>query len=265
MWEFKMATSKFLLSTDVLWGYWLDLIFRIAKDVWFDWLDLALRKAFDSWNVEYVKWLIEQYELPIRVIQVSDNLNRKEMNHAVDIARAVWANVISINAPGIMNFKAFKFIKEFLRFYLRANANIQIWIINPEKNNFLNIVPTHYFGSIQETVKKYRMRLAIDVSNMEEEKVDYTLIRKLSNILPHLILMYVSDKGKTGKWHVPLWDGVLKLPQLFKRMKQMEYQGDFSLKVDISKENLVDIEKVKIILKKCKTYYIENYTDIKIV
>ena len=74
-----------LFSTDSLSGYWLDLVFQLVKEAWYDGIDLAIRKNFDSWKIDYVKKLSEEYQLPIKVIQTSDNLNDKEINRAIDL------------------------------------------------------------------------------------------------------------------------------------------------------------------------------------
>jgi hypothetical protein len=47
----EQQKADFLLSTDTLPGYGLDLIFKIAKRIKFDGLDLAMRKNFDAWNI----------------------------------------------------------------------------------------------------------------------------------------------------------------------------------------------------------------------
>ena len=72
----KIEDVKFLLSTDTLPGFWLDLVFELAKEAWFDWLDLAIWKNFDAWNVRYVKKLVAKYDFPIKVIQTSSKLNK---------------------------------------------------------------------------------------------------------------------------------------------------------------------------------------------
>ena len=54
------STPSFLLSSDTLTGYGLDLIFDVAKQNGFDGIDLAIWKNFDSWNIEYVKKLVDK-------------------------------------------------------------------------------------------------------------------------------------------------------------------------------------------------------------
>ncbi|USN54503.1 MAG: hypothetical protein H6765_08340 [Candidatus Peribacteria bacterium] len=57
---------------------------------------------------------------------------------------------------------------------------------------------------------------------------------------------------------------MLKLPYLFKKFKQFEFDGYFSLKLVLDKKELADIEKVELILKKCKMNYQENYETVVI-
>jgi sugar phosphate isomerase/epimerase len=64
------------------------LIFDLAKSSGFDGVDLAMWKNFDAWNVNYVKKISKNYDLPVRVVQVSSNVNEKELNKALDICDA---------------------------------------------------------------------------------------------------------------------------------------------------------------------------------
>ena len=68
--EKKVRNVKFLLSTDTLPGFWLDLVFQLAKEAWFDGLDLAIWKNFDTWNLRYVRKLSEKYDFPIKLYKL---------------------------------------------------------------------------------------------------------------------------------------------------------------------------------------------------
>lgn len=257
--------AKLLLSTDSLSWYWLDLIFQTAKDIKFDGIDLALWKNFDARNIDYVKRLIKTYKIPVNVVQVSENVNRKEMNQAIDLAKVVWAEVISINSPYIFNIRTYKFLTNNFASYRNHNKDMKLSIINPPKSSlFVLPIPKYYFTNIVEIIKKYKAYLALDIANIEEVVLETTFLRKISNFLPYISTVYISDKTKTGKSHVPLWDGVLKLPTIFKKFKQNEYFGYFSLKLEIDKKDLADLDKVVQILKKCRLHYKENYQDLVI-
>lgn len=255
-------SAQFLLSTDTLSWYWLDLIFDTARELNFDGIDLAMRKNFDAWHISYVSDLVQKYNMPVKVVQISNNANIKEMNQWVDLGKELGVEAVSINAPGIWNISSFRFLTSNLPAYKAHNKWVKFSIINPEDKNILWVIPKYYFSSMVEIIKKYRMYLALDVAHVQEEVLENQFLRKIGNFIPYLSVVYLSDVGKDNKKHLPLWDGVYKLPTLLRKFKQNEYYNFFSLKLDISKKDLADIDKVKVILKKCRTYYKENYEQL---
>jgi len=255
---------KLLLSTDTLWGYGLDMIFKVAKEVGFDWIDLAVWKVFDSWNIDYVKTLSKEYDFPVESIQVSSNINRKEVNHAVEIARELEAKTIVFNAPVFYNFRAFKFVKDNIAYYKKSYRNIEFCMLNPPKSNLLAVFPTHHFSNIGEIIKKYKFFLWLDVSNVNEDSMELDLIRKLPNIVPYIGQIYLSDKSKYKGSHRSLGDGTLKIPAFLKKLKKLSYMKNFCIKLDMDKKELVDMDKIKIILKKNVIYYKEFYEDLEL-
>ena len=256
--------AQFLLSTDTLSWYGLDLIFDTARDLNFDGIDLAMWKNFDAWHIEYVNDLVKKYKMPVKVVQISENANIKEMNQAIDLGKQLNAEVVTINAPSIMNIKSYRFLKGNLPSYKAHNKTVKFSIINPEDKNFLGVIPKYYFSSVIEIIKKYRMYLALDVSNVEENILDYQFMKKMGNFIPYLSVVYLSDVGKWGQRHLPLGDGVYKIPTLLRKFKGHEYDGFFSLKLNLSKKDLSDIDKVRVILKKCRVYYKENYEQARV-
>jgi hypothetical protein len=94
-------------------------------------------KNFDAWQQTYVKELIEKYEMPVPVVQTSRKVNLKEMNEAVDLARTIGSEVVSLNAPEFFNVASGRFVKNHLPAYKHHNKEIKFSIINPEKVNYL--------------------------------------------------------------------------------------------------------------------------------
>lgn len=260
----QVKKPKFLLSTDTLSGYGLDLIFNMAKKLWFDGIDLAMWKNFDAWQQTYVKELIEKYEMPVPVVQTSRKVNLKEMNEAVDLARTIGSEVVSLNAPEFFNVASGRFVKNHLPAYKHHNKEIKFSIINPEKVNYLWIIPKYYFSDMVQIIKKHKTYLALDIAHMEEEVLESQFLRKMANFIPYLSVVYISDVDKHGKKHLPLGEWELKLPLLFKKFKGLEYDGYFSLKLDLSQKVLADMDKVELILKKCRVHFNENYEQIVI-
>ena len=260
----RKKQPELLLSTDSLSGYGLDLIFQIASEYGYDGIDLAMRKNFDAWSIEYVTKLTKKYKLPVKVIQISSKVNIKEMNQAVDLAKALEAEVITINSPEIFNIQSYRFLTKHLPAYKAHNKQIKFAIINPQEGSYIGIIPKYYFKNMVQIIKKYTMYLGLDITNMNEEVLEYQFMRKISNFIPYLGVVYLSDVDKRGRNHLPLGDGQLKLELLLKKFKQFEYEGPFSIKLNLPKKTLADIDKVEVLIKKCRVYFTENFTDLKL-
>lgn len=257
--------DNFLLSTDTLWGVGLDLIFESAKKAGFGGIDLALWKNFDAWNVSYVKKLAEKHDLPVKVIQTSASLNKKEMEKALDLCEALNVDTITINAPKFFDYRPFNFIKDNIGSYKKANKDISFSIINPLDSSFFAVpIPKYRFSNLVEIIKKYGCNLWLDIAWLDEDSFEDDFMRKLEDFTPYLSAIYLSDKTKEGKPHVLPGDGTLKLPTLLKKLKKNKYSRYFSLKINISKWDLADSDKLDLILKKATKYFEENYVDVKL-
>lgn len=252
---------KFILSTDTLTGYWLDLIFDLAKSAGFDWLDLAIWKNYDAWNESYVKSLALKHEMPIINVQVSSKVNEKELNQALDICAVTWSKSITINAPSYFDLTTFKFITKSLEAYKKQNKDIKFAIINPPEETYLLPIPKYRFTNIVEIVKKYNAYLGLDISNIDETALDIKIFKKLDKFTPHISTIYFSDKTRWGLGHILPGDGTLKLESMLKELSKTWYQWSISLKINIDKKDLADIEKVLLILKKATKYLNENYPN----
>lgn len=146
----------FLISTDSFSSCGLDMVFELSKEAGFDGIDLAIRKNFDAWNVEYVKKLSKTHNLPVKVIQVSENVNQKELNKALDLCEATGADTITINAPKFFDLKTYNFIVDNIATYKKENKHIHFSIINPEESNVFALpIPKYRFTNIVDIVKKH--------------------------------------------------------------------------------------------------------------
>ena len=259
-----MCKNKLLLSTDTLYWYWLDMSFIIAQEMWYNGIDLALWNNFDAWNMDYVQRLIKTYKINVFSIQTSDNLNKKELSYAIDLSQALGVKNININPPKYYNRRAIKFIISNLPLYRKTYSNFNFNIINPPKDYLLTLLPKYSFTNITEVLKTYKLKIALDISNIEEDKFDLHLIKKIPNLLPYIPLIYISDKDKLWKGHIPLWDWNMKIPSFLKKLKQLDYDWFFSIKLKITKKDLSDLDKIRLVLKKSKIYFLENYLNLKL-
>ncbi len=261
----ELKKSLCLFSTDSLSGYGLDLVFDLVKEAWFDGIDLAIRKNFDSRKIDYVKKLSETYSLPVKVIQTSDNLNDKEINRAIDLCYELGADTIAINAPSFFNFKAFNFIADNVLRRRKEHKAIHFTIINPEDASLFALpIPKYRFSNLVEIVKKYLCYIGLDISSLDSDGFENDFMRKMKDFLPYLAVIYLSDKTRVWEGHILPGEGVLKLPSFLKKLKEYGYNRYISTKIKITKWDLADSDKVKIILKKARTYLQENYDEVEL-
>lgn len=255
--------TDFLLSTDTLTWYGLDLIFDTAVQAAFDGLDLAMRKSFDARNADYIAKLSKKHNMPVKVIQVSNKANTKELNQALDLCAATWARQITINAPDFFDLWVYNFLIDNLPSYRDHNKDITFSIINPPQSNFFALpIPKYRFANIVEIIKKYWCHLWLDIVNIPEEALENDLLRKLDKFVPYMSVIYFSDKTKLWKWHVLPWDGTLKLTSILKKLSKENFSWSLSLKIDIEKSDLADSDKVALILKKATTFHKDYYDSL---
>ena len=151
--------ASFLISTDSFSNCGLDLVFELSKKAGFDGVDLAIRKNYDARNVDYVQKLSKTHDLPIKVIQVSDKVNQKELNKALDLCEATGADTITINAPTFFDMKTYNFIVDNIDTYKKENKHIHFAIINPENANIFALpIPKHRFSNIVEKIGRASCR-----------------------------------------------------------------------------------------------------------
>ena len=216
----KSASPLFLLSSDTLSSYGLDLVFEVAKEAGYDGIDLALRKNFDAWNTSYVKRLVTKHGIPVKVVQISPNVNIKEMHKAIDICEAIGADTITINAPKLFNLKSYSYLNDNLKKLRDDYPHIKFSIINPEDATLFALpIPKYRFSNIVEIIKKYGSYLGLDIANLDADAFEDDFLRKLAQFVPYTSVIYFSDKTKLGKSHVVPGDGVLKLQPFLKKLK----------------------------------------------
>ena len=93
---------------------------------------------------------------------------------------------------------------------------------------------------------------------MDTEDLEGNFTNKLDDFSAYFALVYISDKSKGGKPHLMPGEWILKLPSFIKKLKKAGYTRPFSVKLDLTKEELADVDKIEIILSKSREF-IEKY------
>lgn len=263
--KFDWTDVKFLLSTDTLSWFWLDLIFEMAKNAWFDGIDLAIWKNFDAWNVRYVKKLVAMYDLPVRVVQTSPKLNKKEIDKALDLCEALNVDTLCINAPKFFDYKSYNFIIDNLEQYKSKNKDIKFSMINASVSNYppFYLIPKYRFNNVVDIIQKYWCNLWLDVSNMDLDSFESDFLKEVDRFVPYVSCLYISDATPSSH-HLFPWEWEMKIPELLRRFRREWYSRFISLKINLAKVDMSDPDKLDLLLKKTVEYFDTYYVNADI-
>ena len=246
------------LSTDSLRGYGLNRTFKFIKDAGYDGVDLYIDpRDFDSQNTEYIKELIQQYQLPVVSLQTGINATAEEIVDAVEMAKALGTKVIVVQPPKMFSFKYIKWLTTEVP-KIRQREQISIAMENASAEMFLGIIPERAMNSLNE-LKKFK-HAALDTSRVAQKKED--LIRVFNSINKYLVHVHVSNVKK-GKFYALPDEGVLPLESFLTKLKQEGYRGAISFKISPRFMQAGDDKKVAKHLEDCKKFYETHYVKIE--
>lgn len=245
------------LSTDSLRGYGLNRIFQFAKEAGYDGVDLYIEeKNYDTQNADYIKSLSSEYEMPILSIQLP-NATPKRLDSVIDMAKKVHCKVIIIQPPKILNFGQTSWLKNKVP-KIRAKENISIALENAPADLILGIIPKHAMNNIVE-MKKFK-HACIDTTRIASKRQD--LMRVYKSLAKYLVHIHLSNvKGSKG-YYLPD-DGILPLESFLTKLKQDEFPGTVSMKVNPKFLEAGDDEKLLKHLKEMKEYYDKYFINAK--
>ena len=246
-----------LLCTDTLQGYGLNRIFKLAKEAGYEGIDLSVDfNLFDTCNKEYIKELVEQYQMPVHAISAPKQRSAKKIKEIVEIAKHVGSKVIILQPPKIHEFKIISWLQKEVP-KLREKEFISIALENAPSGTFLGIFPEHALSNTQD-LKKFK-HVSLDTARIGESKKD--IIRAYGVFKKFLVHIHLSNMYK-GKKYAPLNNGILPLESFLTKLKQDKYPGAISIKILPKHVNAGDDEEVIESLKKAKKYYDKYYTNV---
>ena len=248
------------LSSDSLKGYGLNRIFKIVKDAGFDGLDLFVDpRDFDTQDADYVKELIDQYDLPVLAIQAAPTGNARTIIDAVEMAKKIGTKVIVIQPPKMFNFKYIKWLTTEVP-KIRQREEISIALENASGETFLGIIPENAMNNLNE-LRKFK-HAALDTTRVAQKKDD--LIHVFHMLRKFLVHVHLSNVKK-GKGYALPAEGVLPLESFLTKLKQEGYRGAISYKINPHFLEVGNEERVQKHLADCKKFYEEYFVKIEIL
>lgn len=247
-----------VLSTDSLRGYGLNRIFELAKKAGYEGIDLSVNYGqFDTYNEEYLKQLIQEYNIPIQSISAPNQMASKNIKQLINMAKELNVKVVILQPPKFLDFKLSSWLKKEIP-KLRETNKMSIALENAPAGTLLGILPGHALSNTQD-MKKFK-HIALDTARIGEKRED--LIRTYSSFKKYLVHIHLSDLHLGKKYGIP-GEGILPLESLLTKLKQDSYPGAISIKILPKHLHAGNDEKVVEELVKIKKYYDKYYTNVK--
>jgi len=246
------------LSTDSLNGYGLNRIFAFAKEAEYEGIDLYISpKLYDTQNAKYIKSLSTEYKIPVVAMQLPDP-TPKRIEKAIEIAKTVGCKVIVVQPPKIFSVRQTSWLKTQVP-KIRAKENISIALENAPSDMILGFIPKHAMNNVVE-MKKFK-HACIDTTRVATKKQD--LIRIYKSLSKYLVHVHLSNVKGSKKYYLPD-DGILPLESFLTKLRQDNFPGSISMKVNPKYLNAGNDEKLMKHLKDMKEYYDKYFANIEV-
>lgn len=248
------------ICSDSFKGYGLNRIFDFVKKAGFDGLDLNIDpRNFDSQDAEYVKSLIEQYQLPVLALSTPITSSAKKIQGAVDMAKVLGTKVVVIQPPKIFDFQYANWLKNEIP-KIRQRESISIALENAPSETFLGIIPEHSMNNVID-LKKFK-HVCLDTTRVATKKED--LIRIYKALKPFLVHVHLSNVKSGTPYSMPQ-AGILPIESFLTKLKQDGFPGTISMKVNPKFLNVGSDKEVLKELATLKDFYQTYFVNIKTV
>jgi len=254
-----------ILSTSSLKWYWIHKIFTIVKKAKYDWIDLIIDdKNYDTLDWEYLKNLVEEFNLPILSITAPDKwLNKQKIDKILNIAELVKTQVINFYPPVFLEKNNDWYLKYLLK--IKKESWLTIAIQNVEQKFKLFIIPEFKHSWLTE-LKRLTWDTALNIWNVD--KSSWIDLIKLQTILWNTVKnIFLNDKNWQKDWLLPWnawwWISYLPIESFLMKLKWVWYDWFFSLRV---RSNILwsgDDSKVLYNLEQTKKYLTKHFYEYK--
>jgi len=249
-----------ILSTDSLRGYDLNRIFEITKKAGYQGIDLAIDNSrFDTYDTQYIKKLIEEFDLPVHSVCTPKQISVKKLTEIVELTKDINAKVLVLQPPKRFgSSKLTKWMKKEVP-KLREKNSISIAIENAPAGMFLGFIPEYSLSNTAE-LKGFK-HVSLDTARIGENKKD--LMRAYNSLKKYIVQVHFSNLYHNKKY-APPQEGIMPLESFLTKLKQDKYPGAISLKVLPKFLKAGKEDKVISNLKEIKKYYDKYYTEVTV-
>lgn len=240
---------KLSFTTASLEGYGLNRIFEFAKELGFDGIELSLsRRNLDTMDKDYVKSLVDQYNLPVLAIETLDGSKEKQIVEAVELAKTVGSKIIIVKPPKIFDFKYATWLQSEVP-KIREREEISIALENAGDDTIFGFIPATAMNSLSD-LKKFK-HVCINTGYIASKKQNIIdVLMSMKNYLVHVHLSNIKH-NKVGA--LPQ-EGILPMESFLAKLKQEEYKGTISFDINPKNLHINKTDEMKRLLTEAKEF-----------
>ncbi len=245
-----------LLNSQSLPHYGLERFFEFTKQAGFDGVEITVTHNLDTQNPDYLKRLVERYQLPVRAFSV-DGKHVEQLTEAFQLTVREFPGV-TLNLPPAPNF-AFKY-KKWLKVIvpkLCQKYNL--------KSNLKNVPVETMFGILPKSLQNSLAALkdlgyvCLDLSALWSSKDE--VMRAVQFLGGNLRHVYLSNVHANIPY-VGLAKGVLPVESLLNKLALNQFKGDFTLFLGHKQLHEGQTDRIFSELKLSKDFFDKYFTNV---
>lgn len=220
-------------------------------------MDLCVNfSEFDTFNTEYLKKISAESGVKIVSLTAPESkLTTGQLEFILNMAEELGVKSVNVHPPHRLQ-KEKDWFGEHLQLLQQKHASVTINVINAPPKTWMFII-AEYGDARPETIKKMTEHTALSIANIDPNSgVD--LMRTFYLLGSTMEFVYLSDRRDDDKKLFP-GDGLAPLESLLIKLKDVKFNGIFSLQIDPSSLSAGDDEAVLKNLERAKSYLYKYY------
>jgi hypothetical protein len=200
----------------------------------------------------------------ISITAPKKGMDKKKVDHIVEIAKKVWAQSITFSPPHITDKNTSWFSQYLMK--IKRDTWLSILVQNVEPKMLLFVIPEYRNNTFTE-IKKVTWDTALNIWSLDKSswmdplKAQRILWATMKNV-------YFCDKTGSKTWLLPWWAwwwvSYLPLESFLMKLKTIWYKWFITLKVRPTELWAWNDDRVLQNLEYAKNYYKKHYFEFKI-
>jgi len=241
-----------LLTSQSFPHYGLERFFKFAKETGYDGVEIMINQNFDTQSPEYLKELEARYQMPIKAFSLTNKNPERYLEAFQKTTREFEGATLNLESAEVFSFGYKTWLQNTLPRFARK-YKLKLNRANSKSKALFGIIPSKTDNSL--FALKKTGKVALDFSALwASQEEPMRAIAFLKESLGHV---YLSNVFK-NQLYSPLNKGVLPLESILTKLKKLEYDGNFTVKVSPQFMHEDDTSLMKHVMEENRQMY-EKY------